>query len=169
MLIIVFSFASLSDDGSQHVYRVHWFLLVCRAALLSPGLNLPMLFVWPADTLLWVRLLQFWRAGGNTSGKATTKKQKQVVSANFSILFYCVKIPREGYLMYQKWHKSLLCLRRSVLLNCQKASMSVLLSNFYSVVAKFCLKSRVQLIGVVRVTVLHSGCPSVAEFQKCSQ
>ena len=27
--------------------------------------------------------------------------------------------------MYQKCHKSLLCLRRSVLLKCQKASMSV--------------------------------------------
>lgn len=50
MLIIVFNFTSLSDDGSQHVNTVHWLLLMYCAALLSTGLNLTMFFMWPADT-----------------------------------------------------------------------------------------------------------------------
>lgn len=104
---MVFSFTNLSKDGSQHVNMVHWLLLVYCAALLSTGLNLTMFFTWPADTLIlvWLPLLQLQCAGGNNSRKIITNKQKHVVSASFSILFYSVKIPREIYLRYQTSHK----------------------------------------------------------------
>lgn len=38
----------------------------------------------------------------------------------------------------------------------------------YSVVAKFCLKSKVQLINIEVAAVFHLGSPCMAEFQTCT-
>jgi len=51
----------------------------------------------------------------------------------------------------------------------KKACLFVLLRSFYSVAAKFCLKSKVQPINLAMAAVLHLSCPYMAEFQKCSQ